>query len=417
MWEKVEQVIKQNPLSRLFFPYSMTLFLIVNLFVLVNINWSSEQDYFDGLEILSDSRSDSDQKNFHILEDFRFKPFSDDLPSEYQVFGYESYFKGVRPDIGVRIGRDTVQKWSHRLLKESNSPVRYVRYEILQDYLDVVVTVDYDYFVNQSNLRLLSPAWAPGEVFKDINKRRSYDESTDSNESFVFDVRFRLRFPLVGYQNPDNPGSLNTVFMEFSKQAVQTYYLKDFETYLKLASDRIRSIEQKSSLRVNEIYGANLNPEAKLDKANAEIEKLMAILKRRGSLSRSELDRLKRIQSFLNGEDQVQNIDESMRDGLRQIENFKASSLLPIVPSAAAVKRLLQEATRQKIFAEYLVMEVISYDNQAGGVLKVSGLNRVIEPNLPQVDIYFVGIDQISDSTAQYFGEEKSKLFIAARMR
>ena len=28
-------------------------------------------------------------------------------------------------------------------------------------------------------------------------------------------------------------------------------------------------------------------------------------------------------------------------------------------------------------------MEVISYDNQAGGVLKVSGLNRVIEPNLP----------------------------------
>ena len=46
-------------------------------------------------------------------------------------------------------------------------------------------------------------------------------------------------------------------------------------------------------------------------------------------------------------EDQVQVIDESMQDSLRSIENFKASSLLPVVPSAAAVKKLLQEATRQ----------------------------------------------------------------------
>ena len=205
--------------------------------------------------------------------------------------------------------------------------------------------------------------------------------------------------------------------MEFSKQAVQTYYLKDFETYLKLASDRIRNIEKKSSLRMNEKYATNLSPEAKLDKANQEIEKLMTVLESKGSLSASELDRFKRIQSFLNGEDQVQVIDESMQDGLRSIENFKASSLLPVVPSAAAVKKLLQEATHQKLFAKYLLMEVISYDNQAGGVLKVSGLNRVIEPNLPQVDIYFVGIDQSTESTTQYFGEEKSKLFIAARMR
>ena len=410
-------MINLSALIHLKFSYSVALLLIFKLFISVNSNWSSEQDYFNGIEILSDSNTDVELKNFHVLEDFRFKPFSDDLPSEYKVYGYESYFKGVRPDIGVRIGRDTVQKWSHRLLKESNSPIRYVRYEILQDYLDVVVTVDYDYFVNQANLRLISPAWAPGEVFKDINKRRIYDESTDSNEPFVFDVRFRLRFPLVGYQNPENPGSLNTVYMEFSKQAVQTYYLKDFETYLELASNRIRGIEKRSSLRVDAIYGASLSPEAKLDKANAEIEKLMITLKLNGSLSQSEHNRLKQIQSFLNGEDQVQSIDESMRDELRKIENFKASSLLPIVPSASAVKKLLQEATKQKVFAEYLVMEVISYDNQAGGVLKVSGLNRVIEPNLPQVDIYFVGIDQISDSTAQYFGEEKSKLFIAARMR
>ena len=195
--------------------------------------------------------------------------------------------------------------------------------------------------------------------------------------------------------------------MEFSKQAIQTYYLRDFETYLKLASARIRSIEKRSSIRIDTLYGASLSPEAKLDKANAEIEDLLINLNRNGSLSQAEHKRLKQIQSFLNGEDEVQSIDESMRDGLRQIENFKASSLLPIVPSAAAVKKLLQEATRQKVFAEYLLMEVISCDNQAGGVLKVSGLNRVIEPNLPQVDIYFVGVDQVSDSTAQYFERKK----------
>ncbi len=410
-------MIKLIDVANLIFPFSVIFVLITNFIVLSDNCWSSEPDYFDGLQVLNSSSDTADQKDFYVLDDFSFKPFSDDLPSEYKIYDYKSYFKGVQPDIGVRIGRDTVQKWSHRLLKDSNSPVRYVRYEILQDYLDVVVTVDYDYFVNQPNMRLISPTWAPGEVFKDINKRRIYDESQDSTEPFVFDVRFRLRFPLLGYQNPENSGSLNTVYMEFSKQAVQTYYLKDFETYLKLASDRIRNIEKKSSLRMNEKYATNLSPEAKLDKANQEIEKLMTVLESKGSLSASELDRFKRIQSFLNGEDQVQVIDESMQDGLRSIENFKASSLLPVVPSAAAVKKLLQEATHQKLFAKYLLMEVISYDNQAGGVLKVSGLNRVIEPNLPQVDIYFVGIDQSTESTAEYFGEEKSKLFIAARMR
>ncbi len=399
------------------FSFSVSLFLLINLFIFIPNIISNEPEYFAGLEVLDTSIVNQHQSDVYILEDFSFKPFSDDLPSEYQVYGYESYFEGIRPDIGVRIGRETVQKWSHRLLKDANSPIRYVRYEILQDYLDVVVTVDYDYFVNQPSLRLVSPTWAPGEVFKDINKRIAYDESKDSNEPFVFDVRFRLRFPLLGYQNPENPGSLNTVFMEFSKQAVQTYYLKDFETYLELANDRVRSIEEKSSLRGRELYGRNLSPEAKLDKANAEIEELMLILERKGKLSYAEQNRFKRIQSFLSREDEIQVIDESMQDKLRSIENFKASSLLPIVPSAVAIKKLLQEATRQKVFAKYLLMEVVSYDNQAGGVLRISGLNRVIEPNLPQVDIYFVGIDQKTEGTAKYFGDEKSKLFVAAKMR
>tara|TARA_Y100000589_G_scaffold75317_1_gene68914 strand:+ start:657 stop:1892 length:1236 start_codon:yes stop_codon:yes gene_type:complete len=409
--------LKLKDLNSIGFLSSVSVIVVASFAIFVSSNWANEQDYFSGLEAPINEKLVGDEKSFLILEDFSFKPFSENLPSEHQVYSYESYFKGVRPDIGVRIGRNTVHKWSHRLLQGSKSPVRYVRYEILQDYLDIVVTVDYEYFADRPGLNLVSPAWSPGEVFKDIDERKPYDKSKDSDEPFVFDLRFRLRFPLVGYQNPETSGSLNTVYMEFTKQAIQTYYLKDFETYLNLSEKRIAQIEKKSSLRADQSYGSNLSPDEKLAKANSEIKTLMNTLDRKGSLSSSQLQRLKQIQAFLNGEDNLQIIDESMRQVVRSIENFKSSCLLPIVPSASAVKSLLEEATRQKVFAHYLVMEVISYDNQAGGVLKVSGLNRVIEPNLPQVDIYFVGIDQSTESKSQYFGTEVSKLFIAARMR
>ena len=95
--------------ANLIFLFSVRFVLITNFFVLTDNCWSSEPDYFDGLQVLSSSIDDADQKGFYVLEDFSFKPFSDELPSEYKVYAYESYFKGVQPDIGVRIGRDTVQ--------------------------------------------------------------------------------------------------------------------------------------------------------------------------------------------------------------------------------------------------------------------------------------------------------------------
>ncbi len=404
-------------IRRTLYSISIGLILSVSFMIFGSLNWAQELDYFNGLEVQNDMKTIDNEKSLRVIEDFSFKPFSENLPSQHQIFSYRSYFEDIRPDIGVRIGRNTVQKWSHRFLQGSKSPVRYVRYEIIQDYLDVIVTVDYDFFAKQIDLNLVSPVWAPGEVFKNINERQSYDNDRDSDEPFVFDIRFRLRFPLVGYQNPETPESLNTVYMEFTKQAIQTYYLKDFETYLKLSDIRLAQIEQKASMRAEQSYETNLSPADRLEKADSEIKMLMKNWDKNGYLSASQMQRLKQLQVFLNGEDNLQTIDESTRELVRKIENFKASCLLPIVPSASAVKKLLEEATAKKVFARYLLMEVVSYDNQAGGVLKVSGLNRVIEPNLPQVDIYFVGIDQSQESTAKYFGKEVSKLFIAARMR
>ena len=87
-------MINRSILTGLTISPSVALLFILNLVVLVHSNWSTEQDYFNGIEVLSDSDTDGQFKDFHILEDFRFKPFSDDLPSEYQVYGYESYFEG-----------------------------------------------------------------------------------------------------------------------------------------------------------------------------------------------------------------------------------------------------------------------------------------------------------------------------------
>lgn len=388
------------------------------LFLALQPTLATEEDHFADLEKMSDQVEMSGVKDLQILEDFNFRPFSENLPSEYQVYTYDSYFQNIRPDVGVRIGRKTVDKWSRRFLDQEKSPVRHVRYEILQDYLDVIITIDFSFFEESTQLNLVAPAWAPGEVFKNINDRKPYNSLQHSEEPFVFDIRFRLRFPLIGYQSPNNSGSLNAVYMEFTKQAIQTYYLKDFNTYLELSSKRIEHIDHESSIQMKQTYGGDtLSTEEKLSKASEELDYLMTKYSRDGDLSSKDKSRLKEIQRFLNSEDNLQTANESMQELITQIENFKASCLLPVVPSAAAIKSLIEVITQKGLLTEYLDMEVVAHNDQAGGVLKVSGLNRVIEANLPQVDVFFVGVDRRKPSSAQYFGEESSKLFVAARMR
>ena len=118
--------------------------------VCLGLTWrpafATEEDHFADLEKMSDQVEMSGVKDLQILEEFNFRPFSENLPSEYQVYTYESHFKDIRPDVGVRIGRKTVDKWSRRFLDQEKSPVRHVRYEILQDYLDVIITIDFDSF-------------------------------------------------------------------------------------------------------------------------------------------------------------------------------------------------------------------------------------------------------------------------------
>lgn len=390
---------------------------LISIGFVPSLRSDSQVDYFKDFEEVSNQVEERGTNDLQILEDFNFRPFSENLPSEHKVYSYDAFFAGVRPDIGVRIGRKTVDKWSRRFLSEEQSPVRHIRYEIVQDYLDVIVTVDFDFFSKELSMDVISPAWAPGETFNNMNSRKPFESSKHAGESFVFDLRFRLRFPLIGYQNAEKSGSLNTVHMEFTKQAIQTYYLSDFNTFLDLSAERIRQLDRKSDVRSKQSFGGDSSPSEKLKKASDALDRLMHKFSQTGSLTAQEQARLKEIQNFLNSEDSLESLNESMSDLVKRIENFKASSLLPVVPSAAAVKYLIQLVTKQGVLANYLDMEVITYNDQAGGILKVSGLNRVIEANLPLVDVYFVGIDQRKHTTSKYFGEEPSKLFLAARMR
>ena len=57
------------------------------------------------------------------------------------------------------------------------------------------------------------------------------------------------------------------------------------------------------------------------------------------------------------------------------------------------------------------------YQGLAGGIIKVAGLNRVIEGRFPGLDIYFVGIDKATPANLQFFGQDVSKILVAGRIR
>jgi len=174
--------------------------ILISSFLFTHIPSANEQDFFqdltdeqggDGSVVLSDDSHD----------DFNFEPFNPDQASSNKVFTYDEFYKGVRPDVGVRIGRRTVDKWSYRFLKGNDLPLRHVKHEIIKDYLSLTITVDHTYFKKRGEVDLVAPAWAPGEVFKDVGDRKVYQQGK-TPEDYVFDIRFRLRFPLIGYQNP-----------------------------------------------------------------------------------------------------------------------------------------------------------------------------------------------------------------------
>ncbi len=341
------------------------------------------------------------------------RPFSVDQGSqENPIFSYDQYFGSVRPDVAVRIGRETVKKWSHRWLYKEGLPVRYIRYDIVGDSLEFSVTVDYQYFRDRRKIDLIAPAYAPGQIFKPVGERRAYDRDKDGSE-FVVDIKFRLRFPLVGYQKPGDRSQDNTLYMQFTRQAIQAYYLEDFETYLMKLEERAELFMSIRDMQISP-SGRRLSD---LTRTMKELEELDRKLTQNGSLSPSEQRRLESLNVDLKQEDVSSILTDKLLLVDSQIERFQSGSILPFVPSSEAIKELLSALGRNKVFSDYLDIEVHEYQGLAGGIIKMSGLNRIIEARLPGLDIYFVGVDRVAPGKLHMFGSEGSKILVAGRLR
>lgn len=393
--------------------FSLKLLVFACLLVVL----SATDSFFDGLEL--DEAPEGDvvvSSESESLSEYSFDAFSQTWNSDQKTYSYEDYYGDVKPDVAVRIGSETVKRWSYRFLGKEGLPVYHIRYGIIGDNLDISVVIDHDYFKKRGEVDLVAPSWGPGEVFKEVGEREAYQQQ-EVEQKFVFDVRFRIRFPLLGYQSPENKSSDNTVYMEFARQSINAYYYEDFEKFLELLERKMTLQEENYSTALEGSFSRGNEPEQQMAQAMRELDELTRKVEENGDLTEAEMRRFEEISAFLDGRDSQQQNTDSMRDLTRQIENFKSASLLPVVPSARAVQELLNLLTKEKVFAEYLDIQVVDFNQQAGGVVKVSGLNRIIEANLPGLDVYFVGIDRVNQSNGHLFGREPSKIFVAARMR
>lgn len=339
-------------------------------------------------------------------------PFSqEEDEGQKPVYSYDKYFNSVMPDVAVRIGRKTVQRWSHQWLYKEDLPVRFIRYDIVGDSLEFNITVDYQYFRNRQSIDVVSPAYAPGEIFKPVGNRKPFDRDKDES-SFVVDLRFRLRFPLVDYQNPQDRSQDNTLYMQFTRQAIQAYYLADFNTYLGKLDEKAEMVSELEKLEAT-----GINDQKLLEQNLEELEALERKLGSDGALSKEDERRLDELNTVLKGGDLHMLKKEKILAIDGEIERFQSGSILPFVPSNEAIKDLLDKLSSQKAFSNYLAINIHEYQGLAGGIIKISGMNRIIEGRFPGLDIYFVGIDRVAPGKINFFGTEDSKILVAGRMR
>jgi len=205
--------------------------------------------------------------------------------------------------------------------------------------------------------------------------------------------------------------------MEFTKQAIQSYYLVDHEQFLNYANEKFELMDRVAEIELGGGFARNLSPEEQMSKALAELDRLTKKYSKDGKLDQQEMDRFRMVKRFIDEQGNVQKLKERIMVLSAKIENYKSASLFPVAPSAKAIKRLMEDMMKKKAYSEYLSVEVVDFNEMAGGVVKISGLNRVIEKNLPGLDIYFVGIDHITPEKVHLFGTEGTKIFVAARMR
>ena len=381
------------------------------IFILLAVGLAEEPPSF--LEFEQDQRdSNSFSGDLQIDRASSSNPFSQaEDEGHKKVYSYDKYFESVMPDVAVRIGRKTVQGWSHRWLYKEGLPVRFIRYDIVGDSLEFNVTVDYQYFRDRRSMDVISPAFGPGEIFKPVGSRRSFEGDKD-DDSFVVDLRFRLRFPLVEYQNPQDRSQDNTLYMQFTRQAIQAYYLSDFNTYLDKLGQKAAMVSELEKLE-----RAGANNQNLLEGQLEQLEELERKLKQNGHLSVADENRLNQLNTLLKGEDIHMLAKEKLLEIDGEIERFQSGSILPFVPSNEAIKDLLEKLSSQKAFSNYLAINIHEYEGLAGGIIKISGLNRVIEGRFPGLDVYFVGIDRVAPGKINLFGSEESKVLVAGRMR
>jgi hypothetical protein len=269
------------------------------------------------------------------------------------VYAYSTYFADVIPDLSVFIGAKTVETWSKRFLKDSNFPVRSFSYEVAEHALMIKVVVDSSLLKlgGTEGARIFTPGYRPGEIFKPVDQRESFDNRQDGEQDYVVEIGIRLRFPLLGHQED------NTVYMEFSRQAARSFYAADYNSYLekeekryelllkkaRFSNQRQTLLNRKKGLE-REIAAGNFTNEAEYSTTS----RLLGEFNRRLDKLSTELEELD-----------------------IEVANFKSGSVISLTLSPEALRDILQQCNRQGVFNGYLGVELFKEPEEADGVVRL----------------------------------------------
>ncbi|MCO4784206.1 MAG: hypothetical protein KC646_17910 [Candidatus Cloacimonetes bacterium] len=356
---------------------------------------SNSQDFFDDLK-----SSDSPLEDETVVSDgggFKSKLLEiakDRFSKGPSLFNFDSIHGDIVPDVGVFIGSKTVNRWSSRFLTMVDSPVRNIEYTFEDEELGINLTIDLNYFMDKKEIDFLSPVLKPGEIFtkyrQDQTVTRSENTNSKRDSSYFIEVGMKLRFPLLGNQE------LNTVHLGFRKTYFKTYYKSDYNLYLQKQM-------KLASLMFNDSDGSSL------EAAKAVVKKLMAKLEQGDDLTSEDQRAYKKASAIIDGQESESSGASDKEVLEEEITSFESGSIMPFKLSSLLIKDIINYLNKNKVLSDYLDVEVLHYDETSAGLVKVSGLNRLIETALPGLNIFFVGTR--NDSMT---GDDK--IYIAGRL-
>ena len=367
------------------------------LFFFVNLSSVIGGGFFDDLPSSDAGPSD----DIEIAEDglgFHSKLLElaqDSFHRGPSLFNYDQIHGDMIPDVGVYIGSKSVNRWSSRFLQMADLPIRNIEYKFEEGELGVNITIDLNYFVSREEIDFLAPTLRPGEIFTKYRKDRAIraekNNRSKKEDSYFLEMGLKLRFPLLGNQE------LNTVHLGFRRTYFKTYYKSDYNEYLK----------KQNSLMY--LIGAQSGSNTPINLAKKTLEDLMKKLDSGQELNQKDQEQYTKASAILDASSDPTNSDRQ-RDKLEEeIASFESGSILPFKLSPILIKDVIDYLNKNKILSDYLDVEILDYQESSAGIVKVSGLNRLIETVLPGLSIYFVGTRNDS-----YTG--KDKIFIAGKL-